>query len=92
MFQDDTKKVYRNLGMKNIEAKGPPSAAEVKTYWKSLWGEEAQHNERAERIRREQTRKVIHMFWKPIQFMEITSYLSNAHNWKSSGNNQIQNY
>jgi len=27
--------------------------AEVETYWKSVWGEEAQHNERAEWIRRE---------------------------------------
>jgi hypothetical protein len=35
--------------------------AEAETYWKSLWGEEAQHNKRAEWIRREQKRKVIHM-------------------------------
>ena len=48
MFREDTKKSYRNLGMKNIEAREPPSMAEAETYWKSLWGEEAQHNERAE--------------------------------------------
>jgi len=40
--------IYRNLGTKNIEAREPPSMAEAETYWKSLWGEEAQHNERAE--------------------------------------------
>ena len=34
--------------MKNIEAREPPSMAEAQTYWKSLWGEAAQHNERAE--------------------------------------------
>jgi hypothetical protein len=28
----------------------------------------------------------------PKQIMEITSFLSKAHNWKSPGNNQIQNY
>jgi hypothetical protein len=28
----------------------------------------------------------------PMQFMEITSLLSKAHNRKSPGNNQIQNY
>jgi hypothetical protein len=66
--------------------------AEAETYWKSLWGEEAQHNERAEWIRREQKRKISHMDWRPIQPMEITSYLSKAHNWKSPGNDQIQNY
>ena len=54
MFKEDTKKFYRNVGMKIIEAREPPTMAETGTYWKSLWGEEAQHNERAESIRREQ--------------------------------------
>jgi hypothetical protein len=57
MFKEDTKKFYRNLGMKNIEAREPPSMAEAE----SLWGEEAQHNERAEWIRRGQKRKISHM-------------------------------
>jgi hypothetical protein len=29
MFKEDTKKVYRNLGMKNIEARESPSVAEA---------------------------------------------------------------
>ena len=33
--------------MKIIEAREPPTMAETETYWKSLWGEEAQHKERA---------------------------------------------
>jgi hypothetical protein len=37
-----------------------------------LWGEEAQHNERAEWIRREQKRKISHMDWRPIEITEIT--------------------
>ena len=48
MLKEDTKKFYRNLGMKKIDAREPPSMAEAETYWKPLWGEEAQHNERAE--------------------------------------------
>jgi len=48
MLKEDTNKFYRNLGMKNIEAREPPSMAEAETYFKSLWGEEAQHNERAD--------------------------------------------
>jgi len=59
MFKEDIKKFHRDLGMKNIEAREPSSMAEAGTYQKSLWGEEAQHNERAEWIRREQKRKVI---------------------------------
>ena len=48
MFKEDTKKFYRNLGMKIREARKPPSMTETETYWKSLWAEEAQHNERTE--------------------------------------------
>ena len=83
---------YRKLGMKNIEAREPPSMAESETYWKSLWLEEAQHNERAEWIRREEERKVNHMDWLPRQITEITSYFSKDHNWKSPRNNRKQNY
>ena len=72
MFKEDTKKFYRNLGTKNIEAREPPSMAEGETYWKSLWGEEAQHNERAEWIRREEERKIRHIDWRPIQIKEVT--------------------
>jgi len=32
------------------------------------------------------------MDWMPIQITEIISYLSKTHNWKSPGNDQIQNY
>ena len=92
MFKEDTKKFYRNLGTKYIEVIEPPSTAETETYWKLLWGEEAQHNERAEWIRREQERKVRHMGWMPIQITEIATYLSKTHNWKSPGNDQMQNY
>ena len=60
--------------------------AEAETDWRSLWGEEAQHIERAEWIRREEKRKISHMDWRPIQITEITLYMSEAHNWKSTGN------
>jgi hypothetical protein len=52
LFKEDTKKIYRNLGMKNIEARELPFMAEAETYWKSLWGEEAQHNESGENKRK----------------------------------------
>jgi len=71
MFKDDTKKFYRNLGMKNIKAREPPSMAEAQPYWKSLWGEETQHNDRAEWIKREQKRKVIHMDWMSIRLRKL---------------------
>jgi hypothetical protein len=45
MFKEYTKIFYRNLGMKDLEAREHPSMEEAETYWKSLWGEEAQHNE-----------------------------------------------
>ena len=50
------------------------------------------HNESAEWIRREQKRKISHTVWRPVQITEITSCLLKAHNWKSPGHDQIQNY
>ena len=32
------------------------------------------------------------MDWMPIQITQINSYFFKAHNWKSPGNDQIQNY
>jgi len=63
--------------MKNIEARELSSMAEAETYWKSLWGEEALHNERAEWIRREQKRKISLIDWRLIHITEVTSYLPN---------------
>jgi hypothetical protein len=37
-------------------------------------------------------RKIIHKDLMPIQITEIALYLSKVHNWKSPGNDQIQNY
>jgi len=42
--------------------------------------------------KKEQKMKVSYMDWIPIQITEITSYLSKAHNCKSPGSDQIQNY
>jgi len=80
--------------MKNIQARvqaHPPQMADVEPYWKSLWGEKAQHNETAEWIRREERRKISNMDWKPKQIMEITSFLVIPCNWKSPGKDKIQN-
>ena len=32
MFKEDTKRFYRNFGMKNLGAREPPSMAEAETY------------------------------------------------------------
>jgi hypothetical protein len=53
---------------------------EVESHWKSLWGENAQHNERAEWIRREESRKMGNIDWGPVQIMEITSFCRNLTN------------
>ena len=45
--------------MKNIEARESPAMVERESYWKSLWGEEAQHNETAEWIRGNRKGKLV---------------------------------
>jgi len=66
MFKEDITNFYRNLGLKNVEAREPTSMVEAETYWKSLCGEESQHNERTEWIRRDRKKKVSHMDRMPI--------------------------
>jgi hypothetical protein len=53
---------------------------ETETYWKSLWGEKTEYNERAKWLRREQRREISHMDRKTTHITEITSNLSKAHN------------
>ena len=48
---------------------------EVVFYWKSLCGENAQLNEKAEWIRREESRKIGNMDWGPIQITKKTPFL-----------------
>jgi hypothetical protein len=57
MFKEDTKQFYRYLGAKTTEIKCQLHVEEVECYWKGLWEEEVQHNEKAEWIRRVEKRK-----------------------------------
>jgi hypothetical protein len=67
------KKLHRNLGTKNIQARQSPSMEDIQPHWKSMWREKAQHDERAEWIR-EQRMKINNMdwvtkeLWKPLHF------------------------
>jgi hypothetical protein len=70
----------------------PHSIAEVEPYWKSLWGEKAQHNEKAEWTRKEERRKICNMDWVLIQIMETATVLSKAHSLRFPGSDHIQNY
>jgi hypothetical protein len=71
MFKEDTEIFYRNLGMKDIQSKEDPRMPKAEAYWKSLGGEEAQHNVRAEWIRREQNRKIGQKDWGPYRYRKL---------------------
>jgi len=65
------------------------------SYWKSLWVEKIQYNERVEWRRREQRMKINNTSVDSgtTQIKEVASFLSKeAYNWKSPGKDQIQNY
>jgi hypothetical protein len=57
--------------VKNIETKEHPPVPEVEVYWKSLWGEEAQHNGRAEWIRREKKGKLVRWIGGPYRYRKL---------------------
>jgi hypothetical protein len=80
MFKEDTKQLYH------------PHMEEIELYWKSLWEEKVQHNEKVHWIKREEKEKIYSMNWMPIKTTETTLFLSKTHNWKSPGSDQILNY
>lgn len=45
------KKFHSNLGTKNTQARESPSMEDIQPHCKSMWGEKAQHDERAKWIR-----------------------------------------
>jgi hypothetical protein len=59
MFKEDTKQFYRYLGVKTTAINDHPHMEEVELYWKSLWEEKVQHNEKADWIKREKKEKLI---------------------------------
>jgi hypothetical protein len=82
MFKEDTKQFYRYLGAKTTAINDHPHMEEVQLYWKSLWEEKVQHNEKAHWIKREEKEKTDSMNWMPTKTTETTSFLSKTHNWK----------
>jgi hypothetical protein len=76
MFKEDTKQFYRCLEVKTTAINDHPHMEEVELYWKSLWEEKVQHNEKADWIKREEKEKIDSMNWMPIKTTETTSFLS----------------
>jgi hypothetical protein len=66
---------------------------EVEQYLQSVWEVEAQHNEKADWIRREEKGKegTKNMEWTPIRKTEFTTVLAKVRSWKSPGSDQISN-
>jgi hypothetical protein len=91
MFKEDTKQLYRYLGVKTTAIDDHPHMEEIELYWKSLWEEKVQHNEKAN-WRKKRREKNDSMNWMPIKTTETTSFLSKTHNCKYPGSNQIPNY
>jgi hypothetical protein len=72
MFKEDTKQFYRYLGAKTTSINDHPHMEEVELYWKSLWEENVQHNEKADWIKREEKEKTDSMNWMPIKTTATT--------------------
>jgi hypothetical protein len=92
MFKEDTKQFYRYLGAKITAINNHSHMEEAALYWKSLWEEKLQHNEKADWIKREEKEKTDSMNWMPTKTTETTSLFSKTYKWKSPGSDQIPNY
>jgi hypothetical protein len=52
LFKEDTKKLYRELGKKQIIVEEPPKHEEVEGFWKEILEQEKSYNDQAEWMKR----------------------------------------
>jgi hypothetical protein len=57
MFKEDIKQFYQYLGTKTTAINDHQHLEGVELYWKSLWEEKVQHNEKADWIKIEEKQK-----------------------------------
>lgn len=95
LFRNNQKKFYRNLtNEKMLHNKNPPSNNTLYEFWEKLWGTEKSYNINAQWIKDEEQRMnlVPDMIQFKIDEHDIKNAVKYVHNWKSPGNEKIQNY
>ena len=93
LFTENPKKIYRIISNNTIEVTKMPDKNQLDEYWRSLYGDSAEHNRTVEWINetRNEMSEVPEM--QEIQITEeiIKNKLSRAPNFKSPGPDKIQN-
>ena len=94
LFREDQKRFYRELGKTSIKVEEPPAKEEIKAFWNAIWSSETKHNESAEWIKKEEElhHDVKEQEWLEITPEEVTSAISDTHNWKAPGVDKVHNY
>ena len=94
IFKEDAKKLYREMGKKQLHVNKPPAIEEVENFWSKIWEEDKQHNEEAVWIQQqeEQYKDVELQEWSDIDITETTAAINKTSNWKAPGIDGIANF
>lgn len=93
MFNEDTKKFYRQLNNENNVIKHPPTQQQIEEFWRGILENEVIHNENALWIRaeREKYQHVKSDSWQDFTTEEIATVIKKLNNWKAPGPDKLQN-
>ena len=53
LFKEDTERLHRELGKKQVNVEKPPPIEEIEAFWNNIWENEKHHDEKAEWIRQQ---------------------------------------
>ena len=94
LFKEDTKRLYRELGKKQVNVEEPPPIEEIEAFWSNIWENEKHHDETAEWMQQqdEMMKNQPTQDWKDIEDGEVTLALKKTSNWKSPGIDREPNF
>ena len=73
LFKEDTKRLYRELGKKQVNVEEPPPVEEIEAFWSNIWENEKHHDETAEWIR-QQDEKMKNQLTQEYVFNDLIPY------------------
>lgn len=91
LFQNDTKKFYRSL-KESINIETTPTQESVENFWRTIYSDDANHNNDAQWIKQAERRDTPRMIWTNITIEEVKEALAKSQNWKAAGIDRLPNF
>ena len=92
LFQNDTKRFYRELGGSTSEIKNPPKMKEVTEFWKNIWAKPVEFEQRTWLEEGQQLPDTVVHKSSDISVLDVQKALLKAQKWKAPGIDKVPNF